>query len=133
MRTTSLFLTAALLGTSAAASAAAPATITIPMHAENKSGENGTAVLKNTAKGVLITVTLKNAPASFDQPTHIHAGTCSKLNPAPEFPLASTHDGTSVSLYPGMTIAKLIAKHVSINVHKSTSDLATYVSCGEIK
>lgn len=134
MRTVSLCITAVLLaGTAAMAATPKSNSITIPMHAENKSAENGTATLTNTAKGVQIAISLKNAPAKFDQPTHIHAGTCDKLNPAPEFPLSPTHDGKSVSVYPNATIAQLIAKHVSINVHKSTSDLATYVSCGEIK
>lgn len=115
-----------------AASAASPATITIPMAAENGSGESGTATLTQTAKGVHIVVTVKNAPA-LAQPTHIHPGTCTKLNPAPEYPLTSLQNGKSVTELPGKKLSDLSGGKFSINVHKSADDLKTYVSCGLIK
>jgi hypothetical protein len=114
------------------AHASAPTTLTVTMKAENNSGENGTATLTQTAKGVNVTIDLKNAPAQA-QPTHIHPGSCSKLNPAPEFPLTSTVSGKSVTLLKGKKLSDLTGAKLSINVHKSDNDLATYVSCGEIK
>lgn len=116
----------------AAAFAASPTTITVPMAAENGSNESGTATLTQTAKGVHIVVDLKNAPAEA-QPTHIHPGTCTKLNPAPEYPLTSLANGKSVTDLPGKKLADLTGGKFSINVHKSTDDLKTYVSCGLIK
>ncbi len=115
-----------------AASAAAPTAITLPMAAENGSNESGTATLTQTAKGVHIAVDLKNAPAAA-QPTHIHPGTCTKLNPAPEYPLTSLTNGKSVTDLPGKKLSDLTGGKFSINVHKSSDDLKTYVSCGLIK
>lgn len=113
------------------AAAAAPSSITVPMQAENASGESGTATLTQTAKGVHVVVQLKNAPSGA-QPTHIHPGTCAKLNPAPEYPLTSLSGGASVSDLPGKKLADLTGGKFSINVHKSADDLKTYVSCGLI-
>lgn len=115
-----------------AALAAAPTGITVPMAAENGSNESGSATLTQTAKGVHIVVDLKNAPAQA-QPTHIHPGTCTKLNPAPEYPLTSLTNGKSVTDLAGKKLADLTGGKFSINVHKSADDLKTYVSCGLIK
>lgn len=116
----------------AAAPAATPSTVTVTMNAENNSGENGTATLTQLDSGVKIEVSLKNAPATA-QPTHIHPGTCSKLNPAPEYPLTSTTAGKSVTVLNGKKLSDLTGGKFSINVHKSADDLKTYVSCGNIK
>lgn len=114
------------------AAAAAPSTITVKMAAENGSGENGTATLTQTAKGVHVVVQIDHAPATA-QPTHIHPGTCAKLNPAPEYPLTSLMNGKSVSDLPGKKLSDLTGGKFSVNVHKSADDLKTYVSCGLIK
>lgn len=136
MKITRLALTAATLvalGSAAlVASAAAPSSVTVDLKAQNGSGETGTATLTQVSGDVKVVVTLKNAPAGA-QPAHIHEGTCAKLNPAPAYPLQSVSNGTSTSTVKGVTIDQLLAKPYAINVHKSTSDLATYVSCGEIK
>jgi Cu/Zn superoxide dismutase len=128
---TLLAVLAALVATSAV-SYASPQTITVPMRAENKSGESGTATLTQTAKGVHVIVEIKNAPSTA-QPTHIHPGTCAKLNPAPEYPLTSLASGKSVTDLPGKKLSDLTGGKFSINVHKSADDLKDYVSCGLIK
>jgi Cu/Zn superoxide dismutase len=102
------------------------------MRAENNSRESGTATLTQTAKGVHIVVEVKNAPSTA-QPTHIHPGTCAKLNPAPEYPLTSLANGKTVTDLPGKKLSDLTGGKFSINVHKSADDLKTYVSCGQIK
>ena len=106
--------------------------ITIQMKALNGSAEDGIATLTQTGKDVKIVITLKNGPP-VDQPTHIHAGTCASINPSPEFPLASTNGGRSTYILHGQTLEFLESHAYAINIHKSTSDLATYVSCGNIK
>lgn len=123
---------AAVLATSAITYAAAPATINVSMHALNHSGETGSATLTQLPNGVRVTVTVKNAPATA-QPTHIHPGTCTKLNPAPEYPLSPLDHGKSVTVLSGKKLSDLTGGKFSINVHKSANDLKTYVSCGEIK
>jgi len=126
-------LGAALAGVLAAtASAAAPTSITIKMVAQNDSGENGAAVLTQVADGTRVEVKLDGAPKDVAQPTHIHIGNCGHINKAPEYPLSPTTNGTSVSTVKGVQLADLLKGTYAINVHKSGTDLATYVSCGNI-
>lgn len=131
MKPIAAILAAALAATTGIAYAA-PSTVTVPMKAENNSGENGTATLTQLPGGVRVAVSIKNAPKTA-QPTHIHPGTCTKLNPAPEYPLSSLQDGKSVTVLSGKKLTALMGGKFSINVHKSAVDLKTYVSCGEIK
>ncbi len=123
---------AASLTTAGIAQDKADKSITIAMKALNGSGEDGSATLTQTGKDIKIVITLKNGPA-FDQPTHIHAGTCVSINPSPEFPLASTNGGKSTYVLHNETLDFLTSHPYAINIHKSTSDLATYASCGNIK
>jgi len=102
----------------------------IPMKALNGSGEDGQATLRDTPKGLVVTIHIKNAKGP--QPAHIHKGTCAKLDPKPEEPLHNVVNGMSITTVPGVTIAKLLASKHAINVHKSLTDLPTYVSCGDI-
>ena len=126
-------LGAALAGVlAAAASADTPTTITIKMVAQNNSGENGTATLTQVADGVRVAVKLDGAPTDVPQPTHIHVGNCGHINKAPEYPLANTVNGVGLATVKGVQLADLLKGTYAINVHKSTTDLATYVSCGNI-
>lgn len=136
MKSIHLALTAAALvalsGATLTASQAATSSVTVTLMAQNGSGETGTATLTQESGDVKVVVTLKNAPAAA-QPMHIHSGTCATLNPAPAYPLQSVTNGTSTSTVKGVTIDDLLAKPYAINVHKSTSDIGTYVACGDIK
>lgn len=113
------------------AQAATPQTVTVTMNALNKSGETGTATLTQVGNGVKVDITIKGAPAT-DQPTHIHPGTCAKLNPAPEAPLTPLSNGRSVTVLSGKKLSQFTGGKFAINIHKSTNDLKTYVSCGVI-
>ena len=106
--------------------------ITIPMKALNGSGETGTAVFTQEDAGVRVVVTLKNAPKGVAQPTHIHAGTCEKINAAPEYPLEPTTDGKNSSVVKGVKLSDLLSGKYALNIHKSADDIPTYVSCGNI-
>jgi Cu/Zn superoxide dismutase len=131
--TRTLLLGAAMAGAfTMAASAAAPQTVTVSMKALNGSGENGTAVLTQQADGVKVVVALTGAPSGVAQPTHIHVGTCGNINKAPEYALKNTVDGKGASAVPGITLAQLLKGKYAINVHKSGTELGTYVSCGNI-
>lgn len=111
---------------------AATSSLVVTMNALNGSGENGIATLTQEASGVKVVVDLKNGTDAA-QPMHIHIGTCANINKAPEYPLVSLTKGKSTSTVAGITIDQLLASHYAINVHKSTDDLGTYVSCGDIK
>lgn len=109
---------------------AAMTSLTIPLKAQNGSGEDGTAKLSDTAGGVNVVVAIKGAPATA-QPMHIHSGTCANLGGV-VYPLTNVVNGSSTTTVKGTTIAALMAKPFAINAHKSADDLATYVSCGNI-
>jgi hypothetical protein len=109
---------------------AAKSPLNVAMKELNGSGENGNATLRDTPKGLVVTIHIKNAKGP--QPAHIHKGTCAKLDPKPEEALHNVVNGMSVTTVPGITIAKLLATPHAINVHKSLTDIPTYVSCGNI-
>ena len=104
--------------------------VNVVMKALNGSGEDGNATLRDTPKGLVVTIHVKNAKGP--QPAHIHKGSCAKLDPKPEYALHNVVNGMSVTTVPGVTIAGLTGKS-AINVHKSLTDIPIYVSCGDIK
>ena len=124
------FAVLALIGSEV--SAQEPKSITVPMKSLNGSGEDGSAVLTQTAEGVHVVVQLSH-PSSDAQPTHIHIGSCNAINRSPEYGLELTVDGHSDSVVKGVQLSDLLKAKYAINVHKSASDLGTYVSCGDIK
>jgi Cu/Zn superoxide dismutase len=117
---------------SSAVSAAEPTSVTVDIKPLSNSGEHGTAVLTQEAGGVKVVIALQGAPKDA-QPTHIHVGTCGKINKAPEYPLKDTVDGKSTSIVPGIKLSDLMSDPHAINIHKSAMDLATYVACGDVK
>jgi hypothetical protein len=105
--------------------------VAVSMKALNGSGEDGNATLRDTPKGLVVTIHIKNAKGP--QPAHIHKGTCAKLDPKPEEALHNVVNGMSITTVSGVTIAQLRKTPHAINVHKSLTDIPTYVSCGDIK
>ena len=93
--------------------------------------ESGTATLKQQGSDVVVTLSMKN-PASAAQPAHIHPGTCAMLNPKPTYPLKNVTDGTSTTTLSNVKLSDLETGGFAINVHKSTSEGAVYVACGNI-
>jgi len=94
--------------------------VSVRMQAQNDSGETGSAKL--TAEGAdktRVEISLKGAPK----------GTCAKLDPKPKHGLENVVDGKSTTVVPASLDS---VKGMAINVHKSTSDIKTYVSCGDI-
>ena len=117
-----------LLGFAAAASAADSVHVT--MAAQSGSNESGTAMLmKEGADTTKVVVDLPGATGQ--QPAHIHKGTCSNLDPKPTYPLSPVANGKSETVVKA-SLDDLSKGGYAINVHKSTQDLKTYVSCGEI-
>lgn len=106
--------------------------LNINMGALNGSNQDGTASVKDVPGGVRVEIAIKNEPKDVGQPAHIHKGTCAKLDPAPWKPLKNVVNGKSDTTVAGITVAELKKSHYAINVHKSASDLKTYVSCGDL-
>ena len=98
----------------------------------NASGELGTVTLTDVGGGkTRVEVALAGAPTDVPQPAHIHEGTCAKLDPKPKYPLTTVVDGTSTTTV-DVPLSQLVAGGLAVNVHKSTKDIPTYVSCGEL-
>lgn len=121
----------------AAAPAATSASMTskavqIKLAPQNGSGEAGTATMMDGSKGLIVRVRLAGGTEGVAQPMHIHKGTCATLDPKPLYPLKNVMNGTSETTLPDVTLAQLQKSPYAINVHKSTSDIATYVSCGNV-
>lgn len=112
--------------------AMSPHAMTINMGAQNNSKQDGQAFLNDTPAGLKIKIQLKNEPAGASEPSHIHQGTCAKLNPAPWKPLSNVVGGVSVTTIKGLTIADIKKAHYAINVHQSAANLKHYVSCGDL-
>jgi hypothetical protein len=99
--------------------------------AQNGSGELGTVTLTAVGDKTRVDVALANAPSDVTQPAHVHAGTCAKLDPKPKYPLMPVVDGTSTTVL-DVPMAQLVAGGLAVNVHKSTTEIPVYVSCGDL-
>ena len=130
----------ALLVAAATAQAPAPTTaagaamkhpIQVKLNPQPGSTEAGTATLLDGAKGLIVRLRVAGGPEGTPQPAHIHTGTCDNLGGV-KYPLKSVTNGTSETVIPDVTLATFSKGQWAINVHKSTSDLKTYVACGNI-
>jgi hypothetical protein len=113
------------------ASAGSTASVKTTLAAQNNSGETGTATLAQSGSDVLVTVQIAGE-GTVAQPIHIHKGSCAKLDPSPAYPLTTVQNGSSVTTLKNMKLGDLETGGYAINVHKSTSDIGTYVACGDI-
>jgi hypothetical protein len=104
--------------------------VSIAMHAQNGSGEDGTAVLTQTGPDVTVVISIKNGPSTA-QPAHIHDGTCADLKGV-AYPLTNVTSGTSTTVVKNVTVDALLKGPFAVNVHESASNLGKYVSCGNI-
>lgn len=98
---------------------------------QNGSGESGTVTLTPAGDKTRVDVAIANTPAGVAQPVHIHAGSCAKLDPKPKYPLTTVIDGVSTTTV-DVPIAQLLAGGLAVNAHKSTTDIPTYVACGDL-
>ncbi len=106
---------------------------TVMLGAQNNSGEVGKAVLSQTGDGkTKVVMLLTSAPATPGQPAHIHTGSCAELGGV-AYPLTSLTAGISETTI-DIPLADLWSKlPLAVNVHKSTEEASTYVSCGDLK
>ena len=102
----------------------------VKLDAQNNSGESGTATLTPAGDSTKVVLDVKGAEGT--QPTHIHKGTCDKLDPKPAFPLSPVVNGKSETTVKA-PMKDLTTGGYAINGHKSAQDLKTYVFCGDIK
>jgi len=104
--------------------------LTVDLATQNGSGETGTATLTPMGSRTKVALDVSGGPMAA-QPAHIHKGTCAKLDPTPAYPLQNVAEGKSVTTV-NVALPDLKKGSFAINVHKSETDLATYVACGNI-
>ncbi len=107
---------------------------TVELGEQNGSAESGTATLTEEGDRTKVVIELQSPSATMaaaPQPAHIHKGSCAKLDPAPAYALADVKDGTSTSVVDAK-LDDLREGAFAINVHKSATELDTYVACGDV-
>jgi hypothetical protein len=119
------------MSSAGAGAGAGAGAVTVPLSAQNGSGETGSVTLTQAGNTVVV-VAHTVGGGSAAQPIHIHIGTCAKLDPAPKYPLTTLQNGTSNTTLNNMKLSDLETGNYAINVHKSTADIGTYVACGNI-
>lgn len=125
-----LIVAAASLAFAAPAAAQDDQTVTVVMGELNDSGVSGAATLE--ADGDLTVVTIDLEGATGDHPAHVHEGTCEELDPNPAYPLTDVNEDGESETSIDVPLAELLDSPHAVNVHRSTEDIGTYVSCGNI-
>ena len=121
---------AAVVAVVALVSGASAQDTKVDLKAQNNSNESGMATLTPAGDSTKVVLDVKGAEGT--QPTHIHKGTCDKLDPKPAYPLSPVTNGKSETVV-NASLDDLEKGGYAINGHKSAQDLKTYVFCGEIK
>jgi LPXTG-motif cell wall-anchored protein len=115
---------------SATSSVAAQQATTLQLNQQNNSGISGTATFTSAGSGLRVQINVTGAGAG-PEPTHIHPGTCSQLDPTPQFTLTSVANGTSTTDIQ-TTMQALVATPHAIHMHKSVDEVSVYVACADI-
>jgi hypothetical protein len=107
--------------------------MTVTLDTQNDSGESGTAVLSEETEGkTKVVLTISGAPKDVAQPAHIHTGACPKPG-AVVYPLTNVENGTSETTIDVDLETLMEQQPLAINVHKSATQSAIYVACGDLK
>jgi Cu/Zn superoxide dismutase len=118
----------ALLSTTS--SVAAQQATTLQLNQQNNSGISGTATFTPSGGGLRVDIRVSGAGAG-PEPTHIHPGSCSQLDPTPQFTLNSVTNGTSTTDIQ-TTMQALAASPHAVHLHKSVDEVSVYVACADI-
>ncbi len=107
--------------------------VTIPLKAQNNSGQTGTATLYKVGNQteVVVNITPSILGATVEQPVHIHNGNCTSLGSV-VYGLTNVVNGKSTTRV-NVTVDTLISGTFAVNVHKSGAEASIYTSCGEVK
>ena len=120
-----------LAGCGASGSSSKESAVTFPLRAQNNSGVSGVATLTPEGGKTRVVLKLSGAAAAVPHPAHIHAGTCTKLDPKPKYPLNGVVNGSSTTVVDAGLDA-ITSGANAINVHKSAEDIKTYIACGNV-
>jgi len=119
----------ALVGiTTTAAAQAQPQSVQLT--SQNNSGISGTATFTESAGKTRVELKVTGAGAG-SQPAHIHEGSCTQLNPTPQYSLQPVTNGSSATDI-DTTVAALTGSPHAIHMHKSAEELSVYVACADL-
>jgi hypothetical protein len=76
---------------------------------------------------IKVTLAMQNGIAAPGQPAHFHADVCPGVGPV-VVPLTNVVNGASETTV-NQTLASVLARAKSVNVHKSTTEGGVYVAC----
>lgn len=108
-----------------------PGLVTVALGPQPGGSQPGEAFLFSEEQDItLVGLEITAGPAGVQQPAHFHTGTCAAPGPIVE-PLANVLDGGSFTIL-SADMDELVDAGLIINVHKSTTELTTYVSCGQV-
>ncbi|MFN8481663.1 MAG: CHRD domain-containing protein [Anaerolineae bacterium] len=114
----------------ASVTSAQNSTVTVPLAAENNSGQTGTATLTAMGDQTQVVINVPAGPGGAPQPAHIHDGDC-KTPGKVVWPLTNVVDGKSTTMVPAKLADVATGKYL-INIHKSAAEISVYTSCGQI-
>ena len=106
--------------------------LTMPLVAQNDSGQDGEATLSEVDSDTTRVVLEVESPPGNPQPAHIHRGSCQNLDPQPAYGLENVVDGKSTTEV-SVAIEDLVGQGFAVNVHKSADEAQVYVACGDIE
>lgn len=100
-------------------------------------GASGTATARREGDNTVVTLVLTGLPSGGPYPWHVHDGTCETGGPivgdATAYPpLTVGVDGRAEANARLLNLKLNEAKKYHINVHRSATDLATIIACGEL-
>ena len=90
----------------------------------------GTATLVPMGEKTQVNIDVKAGPTGVEQPIHIHSGPCDRLGGIVH-PLNNVVNGKSTTEV-NATLASIVSGSLAINLHKSTTEIAVYTTCGDI-
>ena len=105
--------------------------VLVSLYEEKKSGQYGTAMLKEEGGKIMVMIDLTGVAESIKQPAHIHLGNCPEVGDV-KYPLTSLENGKSETEL-NLTFDEL-KKYLplAINVHKGETEAKIYVACGNL-
>jgi plastocyanin len=104
--------------------------VVVGLWEQNGSGQSGVAVLSSKVAKTEVTINVSSGAKGVAQPIHIHTGPCSTLGGVVHA-LKDVVDGKSTTTVDAK-LEDLLAGGLSINLHKSVAEIATYTACGDI-
>lgn len=106
-------------------------TLTVTLDEENKSGESGTATLKEENGKVTVAIAITGFIKDTVQPAHIHEGVCPGVGKV-VYPLNDVINGQSTTTL-AVTLDQLKSQlPLALNIHKSKAAIGVYTVCGSL-